>query len=127
MCLVHDLAEALIGDITPHCGVGEKEKQATELTAMQAISAAPAEKAGSEMLSLFQVNSQTNLLTFFLVHWHNISLVFILVGLRIFISSFFLQILILVKTTYIYICVRDVNIFSNASSELTILLYFGSN
>jgi len=54
MCLVHDLAEALIGDITPHCGVGEKEKQATELTAMQAISAAPAEKAGSEMLSLFQ-------------------------------------------------------------------------
>ncbi|VDL83181.1 unnamed protein product, partial [Nippostrongylus brasiliensis] len=26
MCLVHDLAEAIVGDITPHCGVSDEEK-----------------------------------------------------------------------------------------------------
>lgn len=30
MALVHDLAEALVGDITPHCGVSETDKYTME-------------------------------------------------------------------------------------------------
>ncbi|VDN30158.1 unnamed protein product [Cylicostephanus goldi] len=26
MCLVHDLAEAIVGDITPYCGISDEEK-----------------------------------------------------------------------------------------------------
>lgn len=31
MSLVHDLAEAVVGDITPHCGVTEEDKHQMEL------------------------------------------------------------------------------------------------
>ena len=34
MALVHDLAESTVGDITPHCGVSDKDKHAMELEAM---------------------------------------------------------------------------------------------
>lgn len=34
MALVHDLAEATVGDITPHCGVSDEDKRAMELAAM---------------------------------------------------------------------------------------------
>jgi len=34
MALVHDLAEATVGDITPHCGVSDDDKHARELRAM---------------------------------------------------------------------------------------------
>jgi putative hydrolase of HD superfamily len=34
MALVHDLAEAAVGDITPHCGVSDKEKHELELNAI---------------------------------------------------------------------------------------------
>ena len=34
MALVHDLAEATVGDITPHCGVSDDDKHAQELAAM---------------------------------------------------------------------------------------------
>jgi putative hydrolase of HD superfamily len=34
MALVHDLAEAAVGDITPHCGVSDKEKHELELDAI---------------------------------------------------------------------------------------------
>mmetsp|Transcript_9935 Transcript_9935/g.18126 ORF Transcript_9935/g.18126 Transcript_9935/m.18126 type:complete len:265 (+) Transcript_9935:86-880(+) len=34
MALVHDLAEATVGDITPHCGVTDQDKHAQELKAM---------------------------------------------------------------------------------------------
>ena len=34
MALVHDLAEATVGDITPHCGVSDDDKHTKELNAM---------------------------------------------------------------------------------------------
>jgi putative hydrolases of HD superfamily len=37
MALVHDLAEALVGDITPHCGISKAEKAQREMHAMTAI------------------------------------------------------------------------------------------
>lgn len=37
MALVHDMAEALVGDITPTCGVSEEEKNRRETEAMQLI------------------------------------------------------------------------------------------
>lgn len=37
MALVHDMAEALVGDITPSCGVSEDEKNRRETEAMQYI------------------------------------------------------------------------------------------
>jgi putative hydrolase of HD superfamily len=30
VCLVHDLAESVVGDITPHCGVSKEEKRRLE-------------------------------------------------------------------------------------------------
>ena len=30
VCLVHDLAESIVGDITPHCGVSKEEKRNLE-------------------------------------------------------------------------------------------------
>ncbi|PAV84908.1 hypothetical protein WR25_21768 [Diploscapter pachys] len=38
VALVHDIGEALIGDITPHCGVSEEDKQNLEAEAVQKIS-----------------------------------------------------------------------------------------
>lgn len=37
MALVHDLAESIVGDITPHCPVSKEEKHAMELKALQDI------------------------------------------------------------------------------------------
>jgi putative hydrolase of HD superfamily len=37
MALVHDLAEATVGDITPHCGVSDQDKHAQELAAMEQL------------------------------------------------------------------------------------------
>lgn len=37
MALVHDMAEALVGDITPACGISEDEKNRRETEAMQLI------------------------------------------------------------------------------------------
>lgn len=34
MALVHDLAEATVGDITPHCGVSDDDKHSRELQAI---------------------------------------------------------------------------------------------
>lgn len=30
ICMVHDLAESIVGDITPHCGVSKEEKRRLE-------------------------------------------------------------------------------------------------
>jgi putative hydrolase of HD superfamily len=38
LALIHDLAEAKVGDITPHCGVSDKEKYELELKTMEHIS-----------------------------------------------------------------------------------------
>ena len=30
VCMIHDLAEAIVGDITPHCNVSKEEKRQLE-------------------------------------------------------------------------------------------------
>ena len=37
LALIHDLAEAKVGDITPHCGVSDEEKYKLELGTMEQI------------------------------------------------------------------------------------------
>jgi putative hydrolase of HD superfamily len=37
MALVHDVAEAIVGDITPHCNVSDEEKHQLEADAIQQI------------------------------------------------------------------------------------------
>lgn len=37
MALIHDLAECIVGDITPHCGVSQDEKHRREDAAMETI------------------------------------------------------------------------------------------
>ena len=37
MALVHDMAEALVGDITPSCGISDEKKKQLETEAMQTI------------------------------------------------------------------------------------------
>jgi putative hydrolase of HD superfamily len=39
LALVHDVAEALVGDITPHCNVSDGDKHAMEAAAVQEIKA----------------------------------------------------------------------------------------
>lgn len=53
MCLVHDLAESIIGDITPHCGVSKEEKKKVEREAMKKLSGMLSPKIGDELLALF--------------------------------------------------------------------------
>ncbi|XP_063700315.1 5'-deoxynucleotidase HDDC2 [Culicoides brevitarsis] len=48
MALVHDLAEAVVGDITPYCGISREEKQQRELEAMKDI--AKLTNSGSDKL-----------------------------------------------------------------------------
>ena len=53
--LVHDLAEALVGDITPHCGVSKEEKSRLEADAMQKISATmPGSTIAAEIVGLWE-------------------------------------------------------------------------
>lgn len=37
MALVHDLAESIVGDLTPYCGVSAEEKRTREREAMRSI------------------------------------------------------------------------------------------
>ena len=37
LALIHDLAEAKVGDITPHCGVSDDDKYTLELTTMEQV------------------------------------------------------------------------------------------
>lgn len=37
MCLVHDMAESIVGDITPHCGVPVDVKHQKEEAAMKEL------------------------------------------------------------------------------------------
>ncbi|KAL7302439.1 HD domain-containing protein 2 [Trichogramma pretiosum] len=53
MALVHDLAECIVGDITPHCGVSPEDKHRMEDEAMEKICADLGER-GQEMLVLFR-------------------------------------------------------------------------
>ncbi|KFH10126.1 HD domain protein [Toxoplasma gondii VAND] len=54
MALVHDLAEALAGDITPHCGVSAEAKRKQEREALEKILRPLPASAGSSFLSCDQ-------------------------------------------------------------------------
>ncbi|CAI7738184.1 unnamed protein product, partial [Closterium sp. NIES-54] len=56
MAIVHDMAEAIAGDITPSCGVGKEEKHQMEKDALEKMCGAlgPNRKAAAEMLSLWE-------------------------------------------------------------------------
>jgi putative hydrolase of HD superfamily len=61
MALVHDLAEAQVGDITPHCGVSDDDKHQQELLAMtqmtnhlQSSTSIGLGMAGDEILALWK-------------------------------------------------------------------------
>lgn len=56
LALVHDMAESLVGDITPHCGVGKEEKHRLEEAAMGEIRALLGprhQSVGEELYSLW--------------------------------------------------------------------------
>ncbi|GIL85574.1 hypothetical protein Vretimale_13327 [Volvox reticuliferus] len=55
MALVHDVAEAIVGDITPHCGVSDEDKHQRELAAVRRIKEmlGPDTAAGCEVESLW--------------------------------------------------------------------------
>jgi len=68
MALVHDLAESIVGDITPHCGVSDGDKYEMELSAMKKMtdlflappgenrgrSSSPSPGVGREILDLWR-------------------------------------------------------------------------
>lgn len=37
LCIVHDMAECIVGDITPHCGVPKEEKLRLEQEGMDLL------------------------------------------------------------------------------------------
>lgn len=65
MALVHDLAESLVGDITPYCGVSKKDKEILEMEAIHKICGL-IEPRGEHILQLFYVSIKTFLFFAFL-------------------------------------------------------------
>lgn len=57
LALVHDLAESIVGDITPFCGVSKDEKKSMEMKAMEDICKL-IEPRGNQIMELFEVNKQ---------------------------------------------------------------------
>lgn len=55
--LIHDLAECIVGDLTPHCGVSPEEKHRREDEAMKTISGLTG-IAGDRMYELYKVREQ---------------------------------------------------------------------
>lgn len=51
---MHDLAESIVGDITPYCGVSKEEKRQREMDAMQEIAKLIAPR-GERLMELFEV------------------------------------------------------------------------
>ena len=54
LALVHDMAECIVGDITPFDGVSKEEKHKRERTAMEHLSSLVGEEVGKEFFSLWQ-------------------------------------------------------------------------
>lgn len=54
LALIHDLAEAKVGDITPHCGVSDEEKYKLELGTMEQIQSMLGPLGGDEILDLWK-------------------------------------------------------------------------
>ena len=53
MCLVHDLAEAIVGDITPDCGISSERKREMEAKAMNDITGLLSTEEGKQLQSLY--------------------------------------------------------------------------
>lgn len=53
IALIHDLAEAIVGDITPYCGIDKDEKKRREMKAIEEISSLVPKFSGEEILNLF--------------------------------------------------------------------------
>jgi len=54
IALAHDMAEALVGDITPHDNVTKEDKEAMERTAMQKMTSMLGKKTGDHLLALWE-------------------------------------------------------------------------
>lgn len=54
MAIVHDLAECIIGDITPFDNIPKEEKYQKESAAMQHLASLLSDEAGKEIVSLWQ-------------------------------------------------------------------------
>lgn len=59
LSLLHDMAECIVGDLTPYCGVSKEEKHRREDEAMQTIRGL-CEKQGERMYTLFRVSQWLN-------------------------------------------------------------------
>lgn len=70
MALVHDLAESLVGDITPYCGVSKKDKEILEMEAIHKICGL-IEPRGEHILQLFYVSKDFYFIFFYCV-WKGI-------------------------------------------------------
>lgn len=53
---MHDLAESIVGDITPYCGVSKEDKRQREMDAMEEIAKLIAPR-GERLMELFEVRS----------------------------------------------------------------------
>lgn len=56
MSLVHDMAECIVGDLTPYCGVSDDDKHKREVSAMEHFKTLLGEKTGNEMYNMFLVS-----------------------------------------------------------------------
>ncbi|KAL5107508.1 5'-deoxynucleotidase HDDC2 [Taenia crassiceps] len=54
MAIVHDLAECVVGDITPFCGISTEEKHAREEAAMKSLCKELPSDIGSELFNLWK-------------------------------------------------------------------------
>lgn len=54
LALVHDMAEAIVGDITPYCGVEKEEKHRREEVAMKEITDLLGEQQGKYVFDLYK-------------------------------------------------------------------------
>ena len=61
LALVHDLAESLVGDITPFCGITKEEKKNMELKAMEDICKL-IEPRGKRIMELFEVSNAVRII-----------------------------------------------------------------
>ncbi|XP_070494644.1 5'-deoxynucleotidase HDDC2 [Chironomus tepperi] len=54
LALIHDLAESIVGDITPYCGISREEKRLREHNAMLEICSLLDKSCSEEVLKLFE-------------------------------------------------------------------------
>ncbi|GAB6028430.1 HD domain-containing protein 2 [Chamberlinius hualienensis] len=58
MAVVHDLAECIVGDITPFCGISKEEKLNREKAAMDELKDLAGPVVGEELMTLWEEYSQ---------------------------------------------------------------------